>query len=598
MAETIKYMGETSLSAYDEKIKALIATKAASSHTHTIANITNLQTTLDGKAASSHSHAWSTITSKPSYYDAKAIKSITRSGTTFTYTCMDGTTGTFTQQDNNTTYTLGSFGITATATELNYCDGVTSNIQTQLNGKAASGHSHANLTFTIDNGASSTWSYNGSSAQSVTVCAPGHTHAWSAITGKPSTFAPSSHEHNYLTALLNPITSTSNDTPPNWAGQNCKVAWYTKAGQLVDQPSTYGFLLNMANGSDAHQLFAVQSGGDIYHRGGNGNGWSGTWRTILDSSNYTSYCAKASHSHAYVSNTDGTVSAGLNIGSSGGYIYTDSSNPGNIFFRYTATSGGSYQYTNLNWIISAINGKAASSHTHSEFYKVAVAQNTTNTNYRIPFTTNTTSSFNGTLGTNSTLLFNPSTGNMLCTGSINCASLNININNTVGVSGSTRLYFGSNAIKPGVDNSWATGTSDYRWTNVYAVNGTIKTSDENEKDILDSGITPDYENWYLNLKPILYKWKQFDWEEREHDRIHCGLGAQTTLAVAKENNLDEMSIAAICRDDLEEALPDGRTERYGIRYEELVSMNIHMIQKLYKENQELKQRIEKLESVA
>lgn len=39
---------------------------------------------------------------------SKAIKSITRSGTTFTYTCLDGTTGTFTQQDNNTTYSAGS----------------------------------------------------------------------------------------------------------------------------------------------------------------------------------------------------------------------------------------------------------------------------------------------------------------------------------------------------------------------------------------------------------------------------------------------------------------------------------------------------------
>ena len=35
---------------------------------------------------------------------SKAIKTITRSGTTFTYTCLDGTTGTFTQQD--TVYTL------------------------------------------------------------------------------------------------------------------------------------------------------------------------------------------------------------------------------------------------------------------------------------------------------------------------------------------------------------------------------------------------------------------------------------------------------------------------------------------------------------
>lgn len=45
---------------------------------------------------------------------------------------------TFSATDTNTTYTLGSFGLTATATELNYCDGVTSNIQTQLNSKASS----------------------------------------------------------------------------------------------------------------------------------------------------------------------------------------------------------------------------------------------------------------------------------------------------------------------------------------------------------------------------------------------------------------------------------------------------------------------------
>lgn len=63
---------------------------------------------ITGNAATASSVAWSGITSKPSYYDAKAIKGITRSGTTFTYTCMDGTTGTFTQQDNNTTYSAGN----------------------------------------------------------------------------------------------------------------------------------------------------------------------------------------------------------------------------------------------------------------------------------------------------------------------------------------------------------------------------------------------------------------------------------------------------------------------------------------------------------
>ena len=39
---------------------------------------------------------------------SKAIKSITRSGTTFTATALDGTTTTFTQQDNNTTYGVAS----------------------------------------------------------------------------------------------------------------------------------------------------------------------------------------------------------------------------------------------------------------------------------------------------------------------------------------------------------------------------------------------------------------------------------------------------------------------------------------------------------
>lgn len=61
---------------------------------------------LEKWSGSAANVAWSGVTSKPSYYDAKAIKGITRSGTTFTYTCMDGTTGTFSQQDNNTTYTF------------------------------------------------------------------------------------------------------------------------------------------------------------------------------------------------------------------------------------------------------------------------------------------------------------------------------------------------------------------------------------------------------------------------------------------------------------------------------------------------------------
>ena len=65
---------------------------------------------------------------------------LTKSGSTITLTGSDGKTTSVT--DSNTTYSLSSFGVTATAAELNYMDGVTSNVQTQLNGKAASSHSH------------------------------------------------------------------------------------------------------------------------------------------------------------------------------------------------------------------------------------------------------------------------------------------------------------------------------------------------------------------------------------------------------------------------------------------------------------------------
>lgn len=65
---------------------------------------------------------------------------LTKSGSTITLTGSDGSKTSV--ADSNTTYSLSSFGITATAAELNYMDGVTSKVQTQLNGKASTGHTH------------------------------------------------------------------------------------------------------------------------------------------------------------------------------------------------------------------------------------------------------------------------------------------------------------------------------------------------------------------------------------------------------------------------------------------------------------------------
>lgn len=76
--------------------------------------------------------------------DTNTTYTLTKSGSTITLKGSDGSKTSVT--DANTTYSLSSFGVTATAAELNYMDGVTSNVQTQLNGKAASNHSHSTAT--------------------------------------------------------------------------------------------------------------------------------------------------------------------------------------------------------------------------------------------------------------------------------------------------------------------------------------------------------------------------------------------------------------------------------------------------------------------
>ncbi len=59
---------------------------------------------------------------------------------------------------------LSDLGVTASAKELNYCKGVTSKIQTQLNGKAASNHTHSNY-ITTDASCNKNWHWTGQSGQ-------------------------------------------------------------------------------------------------------------------------------------------------------------------------------------------------------------------------------------------------------------------------------------------------------------------------------------------------------------------------------------------------------------------------------------------------
>ena len=241
-------------------------------------------------------------------------------------------------------------------------------------------------------------------------------------------------------AGINVIGMVMSDTVTTWGEQLNSVHFINnESSQIVtDNPSTWGMIFNITMGSDVHQIWCTQPTGALFHRGGNSAGWSGTWREIVDSSNYAQI------------------------------------------------TGESY---------------------------------------------------------------------------------------TVGSSWKALTPYAG-------DNMTALGMTGYRYTRLYAASATISTSDECEKNIL-SGITEPYEKMFMGLTPVLYMWKNFGNELKPHDRVHCGLGAQSMYAVAEKCGLSAKTLAAICRDDLAEPTADGRTERWGIAYEELIPLTIHMTQKAF-----------------
>jgi len=114
---TLAQLGVTATAAELNALDGITATVTELNYVDGVTS--NIQTQLNSKAASSHNHAATNITSGTLSSDRLPTVPISKGGTGAT----------------TATAALTNLGITATATELNYVDGVTSNVQTQLNNK-------------------------------------------------------------------------------------------------------------------------------------------------------------------------------------------------------------------------------------------------------------------------------------------------------------------------------------------------------------------------------------------------------------------------------------------------------------------------------
>lgn len=149
------------------------------------------------------------------------------------------------------------------------------------------------------------------------------------------------------------------------------------------------------------------------------------------------------------------------------------------------------------------------------------------------------------------------------------------------------------------DNAYTCGHASYRYTYVYAVSGTIQTSDEREKDIL-SGLSPaDMSDYFMSLKPIAYRWNS-----GSDRRIHFGLGAQTAKASLEQSGYNPNDFSLIQHDVLDEVSATGLTDRYGMDYQGYNILTMAQTQKntrelddLRSENSMLKEELKELKAL-
>ena len=217
------------------------STFTPSAHTHTIANITNLQTVLDGKAASSHTHTKSQITDFPTSIKNPTSVVIKLNGGTTEGTNMFTYDGSAAKSINITPAGIGAAASSHTHTIANV-----TGLQTALDGKAASGHNHDTVYSKLN-----------------------HTHTIANVAN--------------LQATLDSKVNNAPTLVTNWNNATSAGYYYAAKGATNAPEATLGYFGQVCKSTTSiiQTIFPEGASGDIkqYMRRGTISGSAVTWET-------------------------------------------------------------------------------------------------------------------------------------------------------------------------------------------------------------------------------------------------------------------------------------------------------------------------------
>ena len=143
-----------------------------------------------------------------------------------------------------------------------------------------------------------------------------------------------------------------------------------------------------------------------------------------------------------------------------------------------------------------------------------------------------------------------------------------------------------NAFYPNPDNTISLGVGSQRWSAVYAVVGTIQTSDERLKDFSSENMDA---SWIYDLVPAEYTWK-----DDEDKKPHFGFSAQKVEAAIGRDNVGPVTAPFEDKDpNTEHPL---NNPHYALNYSEFIAPMVKCIQEQKNMIQYLSLKVESLEA--